>query len=95
MGFLDLLNLNVFRGNGYRLIINWSSISVVKNCYCEFDDQDADFNGIMCNTTDGESRRFGSYDAGQSCTGDNTENYASRKSELCGEKNISWRLQIS
>lgn len=66
-------------GYGY-----WCTDAVVKNCYCEFDDQDADFNGIMCNTTDGASRRFGSCDAGQSLNGTNTENYASRKTELCG-----------
>jgi len=66
-------------GYGY-----WCKEAVVKDCYCEFDDLDADFNGIMCTTTDGASRRFGSCDAGQPCTGNGTENYGSRKSELCG-----------
>ena len=80
---------NFFSGNGFELIIIYSTISAIKTCYCEFDDQDADLNGIMCNTTDGESRIFGSCDAGQPCIGNETENYASRKSELCREKNIS------
>ena len=71
------------RLNGNWLIVNESTISVVKNCYCEYDYQEADSNGIMCNTTDGASYLFGSCDAGQICTGDGTENYASRKSELC------------
>ena len=64
----------------------------MKKCYCEFDDLNPIHNGIMCDTSDGASRLFGSCDVGQPCTGKETEDYASRKSKLCGKKNLSRRL---
>ena len=55
----------------------------MEKCYCEFKNADANNNGIMCNTTDGSARLFGSCDIGQRCTGHETENYLNRKLELC------------
>ena len=73
----------LFRDIGYGLNVNLLTISAIAKCYCEFKDKGADNNGIMCDTTDGSSRYFGSCDVGKPCTGDETEDYVNRKSKLC------------
>ena len=64
-------------------MIKVNLISAVEKCYCEFKNSDANNNGIMCNTTDGSARLFGSCDLGQLCNGDETDDYLNRKQELC------------
>ena len=58
-------------------------ILAIAKCYCESKNKGANNNGIMCDTTDGSSRLFGSCDVDQPCTGDETEDYENRKSKLC------------
>ena len=65
----------------YKVILN--SILVIEKCYCEFENMSADNNGIMCQTTDGSSYLFGSCDTGVVCSGNDTYDYANRKSKLC------------
>ena len=76
----------ILRDNGYSLDIKLFPISAIAKCYCEFKNKGANNNGIMCDTTDGSSRLFGSCDVGQPCIGDETDDYVNRKSKLCKSK---------
>jgi len=76
-------------GYGY-----WCKDAAIAKCYCEFKNKGANNNGIMCDTTDGSSRLFGSCDVDQPCTGDETEDYENRKSKLCeGGSNNSYQQE--